>query len=207
MFNFGYNNSQLTFRANSTAHNTYPYVSWDNIFNNEEIKDIVKYCDSIKPDAANIINPTTNSVIRKANIKVHTYSEDTRWMFEGFRNAIELINKEFFRFELIGFETFEYTVFLGKDSKYDFHMDMVLGDVSPRDQLTRKLSFNYILSDPSEYQGGNLEFKVAEDVVISAEQKKGRLIAFPSFMLNRISPITSGTRKSIIFHALGPKFK
>ena len=39
------------------------------------------------------------------------------------------------------------------------------------------------------------------------QQKLGRLLAFPSHMLHRVTPVTKGIRKSLVFWVIGPKFK
>ena len=39
------------------------------------------------------------------------------------------------------------------------------------------------------------------------KQRKNRLIAFPSYMLHRVKPVVKGTRKSLVFWIIGPKFK
>jgi PKHD-type hydroxylase len=71
--------------------------------------------------------------------------------------------------------------------------------------IPRKLSFSLILSDSSEYKGGEFEFDTG--TADKAEQKRGRVLAFPSFVKHQVTPIKSGTRKSIVWWALGPKFK
>jgi PKHD-type hydroxylase len=84
---------------------------------------------------------------------------------------------------------------------------MIFGDqVRPEQLLPRKLSFSLILSNPNEYIGGDFEILIGKksSPII---QTRGRVIAFPSFVMHRVTPLTSGVRKSIVFWALGPKFK
>jgi PKHD-type hydroxylase len=42
---------------------------------------------------------------------------------------------------------------------------------------------------------------------IEIEQKKGRLIIFPSYLLHKVTPIKSGTRRSLVTWVNGPHFK
>ncbi len=211
MFSIGFNNSNLTFNPTTSSKVTYPFISWDNVFNNEEIKDVLSYFDKQPVEESILKNPTSNQIVRRFKTRNHSFNSvnaDNRWILEGLRNAADAINKEFFRFDLSGIETFQYTVYDGTNSsKYDYHLDMVLGDGPTDTHLTKKLAFSYILSDDTEYQGGDLEFLVAEGISAKAEQKKGRLIAYPSFIMHRVTPVLSGRRKSIVFWALGPKFK
>jgi PKHD-type hydroxylase len=84
---------------------------------------------------------------------------------------------------------------------------MIFSDqVRPEQLLPRKLSFSLILSNPDEYTGGDFEILISRKSD-SVTQTRGRVIAFPSFIMHRVSPLTSGVRKSIVFWALGPKFK
>jgi PKHD-type hydroxylase len=62
------------------------------------------------------------------------------------------------------------------------------------------------LSDPSEYEGGNLEILSSQGEVLTVDKKKGFLAMFPSFKTHRVTPVTSGTRKSLVVWATGPAF-
>jgi PKHD-type hydroxylase len=72
--------------------------------------------------------------------------------------------------------------------------------------MPRKLSFTLVLSDTKTFKGGDLEFDTGGPYV-AAEQKRGRIIAFPSFVKHRVTPIKKGVRKSVVWWVLGPKFK
>jgi PKHD-type hydroxylase len=48
--------------------------------------------------------------------------------------------------------------------------------------------------------------KTCEDE-FEIEQKRGRIILFPSFLLHKIHPVTKGYRKSIVAWVEGPKFR
>jgi PKHD-type hydroxylase len=110
--------------------------------------------------------------------------------------------ESFFDFELTGlFEQLQFTVYEEAGSHYDWHLDKMLSDLPPR-----KLSLVLQLSDPEEYTGGDLELFVSSNP-IKIERKRGLLTAFPSFTLHRVTPVTSGIRKSLVAWVGGPKFK
>jgi PKHD-type hydroxylase len=46
--------------------------------------------------------------------------------------------------------------------------------------------------------------KIGENEI---EQKRGRIILFPSFFLHKVCPVTKGIRKSIVAWVEGPKFR
>lgn len=70
----------------------------------------------------------------------------------------------------------------------------------------RKYSATMQLTTQGEdYEGGNLEF---QDVNIDDRYKKrGAFILFPSPMPHRVTPVTSGIRRSLVFWFHGPKFR
>jgi len=90
-------------------------------------------------------------------------------------------------------------------------MDTVLGLDKPIEMAeTRKLSLSLILSDPDDYEGGDFYIQTGSpdpEKLIKMEQKKGRVLAFPSFMIHGVAPVTKGTRRSIVVWVDGPKFK
>ena len=70
----------------------------------------------------------------------------------------------------------------------------------------RKRSLVLQLSDPSDYEGGDLEFFVSAEPT-PVERKKGLIVAFPSFVLHHVTPVTSGTRRTLVVWLSGPKFR
>ena len=78
----------------------------------------------------------------------------------------------------------------------------------------RKLSLTLNLTDPNEYEGGDLLFdfgskdeggQTNEEIKIA--RKQGTLIIFPSFIKHCISPVTKGTRYSLVNWTLGRPFR
>ena len=76
------------------------------------------------------------------------------------------------------------------------------------------------LSHPDEYEGGNFEVDLrnSTDFDNSKERKyskrlvteirpRGSIIVFPSFVWHRVTPVTKGTRYSLVVWSLGYPFK
>lgn len=74
-----------------------------------------------------------------------------------------------------------------------WHMDIGSDHVS-----YRKLSFTLNLSDKDEYTGGQMEVFIDHNSIYKLPKTYGTLAFFPSFMVHRVSPILSGTRKVIV---------
>ena len=77
----------------------------------------------------------------------------------------------------------------------------------------RKLSMTLNLSVENSYVGGNLKFdfgphtsgdryKVCEEI-----RPQGSMIVFPSYEYHQVTPVTQGTRYSLVLWALGDPFK
>jgi PKHD-type hydroxylase len=117
------------------------------------------------------------------------------------------MNNEFFRFDLTGFDYVQYTEYRDSSDLYNFHVDCWMGQNTPHEHsFPRKLSCSLVLSDRSEFRGGEFEVMYSSTPQ-EIEQVKGRLIVFPSYMLHRVKAVTAGTRKSMVFWIVGPKFR
>jgi PKHD-type hydroxylase len=71
--------------------------------------------------------------------------------------------------------------------------------------MERKVSVICLLSDPSEYEGGDLQIKLYQEY--TADLKKGDMIAFPSMLEHRVVPIQSGARNSAVVWLNGPRMR
>ena len=73
----------------------------------------------------------------------------------------------------------------------------------------RKISMTVNLNDPKDYEGGNLKFdlgphsKSERFKVFDDMRTQGSVIIFPSFMYHCVTPVTSGTRYSLVLWLLG----
>lgn len=188
---------------------THPYIVSDNLIDSTILTAIEKFCDEQGTQPATLGNRLQNSDIRISETKFHFINEKNGWIFDILEYVANDVNDSYFQFDLIGFDRFQYTVYNEVGSHYTYHPDMLFGPTASIElQTPRKLSFSLVLSDSKDYTG--CEFEMIVDNVnapIKIPQKKGRIIAFPSYMFHRVTPLTSGIRKSIVFWAVGPKFK
>jgi len=153
---------------------------------------------------------TANSQVRSSKIAFHHPNPDTMWIFERMNAVIEQLNVNYFNFDINGYNAFQYSEYYAADNgKYDWHMDLYLGNMPEHDYESRKLSLVMLLNEPGEdFTGGEFEMKfssVDKTEVISLS--KGKIIVFPSFLFHRVAPVLTGIRKSIVVWVLGPKFR
>ena len=79
-----------------------------------------------------------------------------------------------------------------KDDFYQRHIDYGEGKC-----LTRKLSLTIQLSDENDYEGGDLIFYTGS-VREQAPRGKGSVIVFDSRLYHEITPVSKGTRYSLV---------
>lgn len=75
--------------------------------------------------------------------------------------------------------------------------------------LERKLSVTLNLSDPADYEGGDLEFLNGLGQVITQPEirERGSLVVFPSTVGHRVTPIVSGVRYALVGWMVGPQLR
>jgi len=124
--------------------------------------------------------------------------------------TIEQVNERDFGFELTTFEPPQMTRYESTErGHYDWHIDCntIVSNIH------RKLSWIIQLSNPSEYEGGDLGFTGPEGEPIWVRDQderilnKGTLITFPSFLPHTITPVTKGIRHSMVGWCQGPRFR
>ncbi len=102
------------------------------------------------------------------------------------------------------FAEFQYTEYHGsQEAKYDWHHDVAWLNSSGRD---RKLSVTVQLSDPEDYEGGYFEFQEVENPSDEC-RGKGTVLIFPSYLQHRVTPVTSGVRKTLVAWFEGPTWR
>ena len=76
----------------------------------------------------------------------------------------------------------------------------------------RKISLTINITDPNDYEGGDLKFDLGnhqEKNILTAHEGKsqGSIVVFPSFLDHCITPVTRGVRYSLVLWVLGEPWK
>ena len=127
------------------------------------------------------------------------YDGRTSWIYEKLFRCVKDANDARFNFDLSGFfEDLQLTRYESNGGHYDWHEDQGVGQFS-----IRKLSIVVQLTDPKEYEGGDLEIHGEG----AAERTQGTVFVFPSFVTHRVLPITKGQRHSLVAWISGTPFR
>jgi PKHD-type hydroxylase len=191
---------------------THPFIALSNVFTSDEC-DLISEIGNRLPMVDSVVGgekPTHTQHRQSTNSFMEPNSE-TEWIFNRIIEASTFVNERYFQYDLYGFSFLQYTEYCDKLDHYNWHMDIdPLRDVqSGHIALTRKLSASVILSDPSEYEGGDLEMYINLDTTAehTVAQEKGGVIFFPSYAMHRVTPVSDGLRKSLVVWIEGPRFK
>lgn len=76
---------------------------------------------------------------------------------------------------------------------YDWHVDVALMEHERTD-----LSFTMFLTDKSDYEGGEMRIQIGAGHVATFKGKKGEIFIYPSGLLHKVEPVTSGERRVIV---------
>lgn len=178
-----------------------PYVWWHDVFSSEELDKIQEAAVNASQEAT-VSHGFVEPSIRRSKVSWLPPNEEWRWVFEKLAGVIAEVNLKYYGFDITGFgEYIQLTTYEATNSgTYGWHQDFG-GNGTPR-----KLSLVMQLSDPMEYKGGELELLTSK-TPIAIEKERGRITIFPSWTLHQVTPVTEGTRQSLVVWVSGPEFK
>jgi PKHD-type hydroxylase len=142
-------------------------------------------------------------IYQKIDPYVHTANKNSGW-----------------NFEVSWYEEMQFTKY-SKGQYYNWHMDMFPQPYTKHrfpqyEGKIRKISCSVILNDPKEYSGGDLEIGHTNNFETSLNKNKlnlskynlgqGSIIFFPGFIWHRVTPVTKGTRYSLVMWTIGKPY-
>lgn len=143
-----------------------------------------------------------NAEVRRSQVVGIGRRAQNEWLYARLWDAAQEFNRLFF---CVDISEIEGNIQLARyDSSdrgfYDWHPDF------SEFASGRKISFSVQLSRSEDYEGGDLEL-LFRGQPYQAERARGTLIAFPSFALHRVTPVTRGTRWSLVSWISGPRWR
>jgi len=183
------------------------YAWQERVFTSEEIDKIIELGKNLPIQLATIKGSNTPQTkkerlaIRKNKVSWIKVDSDTEWIYQRLTGAITHLNNNYFKFSLAGFfEDLQFTIYKGTGDHYEKHCDRIFN------KNCRKLSLVLQLSDPKDYEGGDLLLYTQRDPIVMPKER-GTICAFPSFTMHQVTPITKGTRYTLVAWVHGPSFK
>ena len=189
-------------------------------------KDLEKHFDDMGD--SKLINDVLDEDIRKSK---NTWIPTTHWITGWLWHYVQAANRNNFLYDIsfIESESMQYARY-GVGEYYHWHSDTSIPvqykpqiqisatesttddnylkeRAAIKNELVRKISFSLQLSDPDDYEGGNIQFIDESDKSYIAPRQKGSLIIFDSRTKHRVCKVRSGVRKSIVGWVVGPRWK
>lgn len=180
-----------------------PFVWWEGAFNEQELNWLQNQAINANDKArvgGNLSDEQLDN-IRRSKISWMECEPDTLWVYERLGNLVSEVNAKHFNFDLTGFgEAMQLTNYDQSElGMYGWHLDY-------NARVSRKLSVVVQLSDPKDYEGGNLQIMTGEQPQ-SVRKQRGLVTFFPSYVLHQVTPVTQGSRQSLVSWISGPAFK
>jgi len=176
----------------------YSYAYTKKVFSKIECEKIIKIA---KNEGLIKGNTRGKTDVRLSNITWLYANDDLEWVFRKITDVVLFLNNKYFNFDIFGLnEGLQFTNYKAPSDKYEKHVDRAQGI------LVRKLSLSIQLTDPKDYEGGEL-FLYEDEKGKEMSKEQGTLILFPSFILHEVKPVTKGERNSLVSWVTGKQFK
>tara|TARA_B100002051_G_scaffold227781_1_gene224045 strand:- start:91 stop:723 length:633 start_codon:yes stop_codon:yes gene_type:complete len=189
-------------------------------------KDLEKHFDDMGD--SKLISNVLDEDVRKSK---NTWIPTTHWITGWLWHYVQAANRNNFLYDIsfIESESMQYARY-GVGEYYHWHSDTSIPvqykpqiqisatesttddnylreRAAIKNELVRKISFSLQLSDPDDYEGGNIQFIDESNQNYIAPRQKGSLIIFDSRTKHRVCKVRSGVRKSIVGWVVGPRWK
>ena len=167
-------------------------------------------CDEIIKNHDNFIEGGVTAYVGAEKERSDTRKSEIQWIktpfylnlvFDIFRRVNDI-----FQFDIESIESLQLTRYTAPDGQYDFHVDSNGYSRKSVNQQVRKLSMSCLLNDSDDFDGGVFQMNVSSDIY-DIKLNKGDLIIFPSYFRHRVTPVTRGTRYSLVAWACGKPFR
>jgi len=177
------------------------------LFTPSQCQDIINIGHQQKPEEAQVgvAKATGGKHDTKKRITTISWIPFTTMpqMYKIIERSMLQANGNHFGYE--GMQLTEYAQFTEypKGGFYDWHID---AEVNCRHEPpVRKISMTILLSNQSEFEGGDLEFMTEGNT--PPQLLQGQAIYFYSFLRHRVAKIKKGVRRSLVMWFGGPPFK
>ena len=176
------------------------------MFTPEQCRDIINAGHSCKPEQAKVGGGKTGKQDTKKRVTTISWIPFNKMpqMYKVIENQLSIVNLNHMMFDNVRLtEPAQFTEY-PKGGFYDWHMDLnAFGHTG--EHPIRKISMTCLLSDPSEFKGGDLAFEDHGNNKVKLQQ--GQAVFFASFMRHRVEPVKKGIRRSLVMWFGGTPFK
>lgn len=177
---------------------------WQSAVASGECSNLVYQLRELPPIQAQTFNQDGEVVENKHRSSIVRWVDD-----QSVRNMLwwyaQEANRLAFNLDVQNVGSVQFTEYsASQEAHYDWHHDVNWMGTAAYD---RKISVVLQLSDPTSYEGGDFEFSEVESPDLNSLKTKGTILCFPSILKHRVSPVTKGTRYSLVTWFEGPRWR
>lgn len=181
-----------------------PFAWWEGAFTDEELNWLQQRAKeaTVPAQVGGGGDGRVANDLRRSELNWMPNNENTAWVFEKLAHVVSSLNADYFNFNLTGLSEQLQLTNYHEDRKgtYGWHQDFGAAGNS------RKLSLVLQLSNPEDYEGGQLQLFTAKEP-INITKKRGLIVVFPSWTVHQVTPVVKGTRQTLVTWITGPAFK
>ena len=124
------------------------------------------------------------------------------WIAGIMHNLFVSANNDYYHYELNHFDSGIQVTKYESSQYYGWHVDQI----ETPNGLARKLSMSLVLD--TDFEGGELEiYNPYSNKANRFDLQPGQVCIFPSWASHQVTPVTSGTRYSLVAWMNGPEFR
>ena len=178
------------------------YCWFENVLSPEDVNRVLTHANLIEPESATVGGDRgLDYGIRKSVVRWLRPCEANFWLFRRITDLVWSCNQVRYGFDLRGLNEGLQVAEYAPGAFFSWHKDSGNGVHS-----IRKLSVTIQLSDPADYEGGDMEFLFGPEIT-TAPKAIGTAIVFPSYIMHRVTPVTRGHRRSVVAWISGPPYR
>jgi PKHD-type hydroxylase len=197
------NVSRKFLRSHRTNIDHFNYYYFADGFTSEECDKIIALAELLPKQKATTVGHDEEMVsdYRKSEISWIPQTEEYAWLYNKITELAQVANSSMWNYDIWGYDDdLQFTRYYDDGGHYDWHADLGPGISN------RKLSCVIQLSDPEDYEGGDLQLNPGGGVT-TIPKKRGQVTFFSSFVLHRVTPVVSGTRMSLVTWLAGANLR
>lgn len=197
------NVSRNFLRDQRTNIDHFNYYYFENGFTPEECDKIIELAESLPKQNGTTVGQEDEIVsdYRKSIISWIPQTNEYAWLYDKISQLAKVANSEMWNYDIWGYDDdLQFTRYYDDGGHYDWHADLGAGISN------RKLSCVIQLSEPDDYEGGDLQLNPGGSIT-TIPKKRGQVTFFSSFVLHRVTPVISGTRMSLVTWLAGANLR
>ena len=200
------------------------YYIIEDLLNKDEVKELQELTSAYDAltDKGTVMgysaDEAENNNMRDSNIFFLDNDPEYKKFDKIIVDKVDSINKNIFNLDLTTYMPPQYTIY-GENQHFNWHPDGPFGVLDarglnciPTNLHWRKLSMSLFLNDENEYKGGDFQILNYSgnpecNGIHTVRGKAGTAILFPAFAAHKVTPVTEGVRKTLIYWFCGPRWK